>query len=209
MEEYSSFRMPFELSNVAYLYLFISTFPPIIVRHDMNSCFHTYYLSTNHSRYSCSTPGPEPLGQRQRQRHKLKHQPIHYQGSSCDNHKVNVCIQFVCTNEFSPLQIRMTFICEIIHNNFFLLSGRPIFTFSILYSGAKQKKNNNNNETKFCANATLSWRARMPPAKKRHRSFAASRAPGCVCRRPRPISKSLCFYCVSFARISGIRLPYE
>lgn len=132
--------MPFELSNVAYLYLFISTFPPIIVRHDMNSCFHTYYLSTNHSQYSCPTPGPEPLGQRQRQRHKLKHQPIHYQGSSCDNHKVNVCIQFVCTNEFSPLQIRMTFICEIIHNNFFLLFGRPIFTFSILYSGAKQKK---------------------------------------------------------------------
>lgn len=99
----------------------------------MCNTFHTHYLSATN---------PQPIqllgtAQRQGAEHKLKHQPIHYQGSSCDSHKVDVYIHFVYgnavyANEFLPLQIQMTFICtKIIIISFFVRSFRwsPHFHF--------------------------------------------------------------------------------
>lgn len=145
MEQYSSFRMPVNCRMLRiYIYLF---------RHFHQSLFamtRIYVFALTTSRWIAADTdiqfarhwSPKRWAANgSDNRHKLKHQPIHYQGSFCDNHKVNVCIQFVCTNEFSPLQIRMTFICEIIYNNnFILLFGRPIFTISMLSRRNKKKQ---------------------------------------------------------------------
>lgn len=91
-EQCASFAnaIPFECCVFIFIYFEIST----------NHCspWHdTHVQCTYVARFTLSTSRISSA-QRHSQataRHKLKHQPIHYQGSSCDNHKVDVvCTQF-------------------------------------------------------------------------------------------------------------------